>query len=160
VLVPQRKLPDLVIGVPAPERVIVEAVPALKVALAVMLRRVEMVILGVVPPKAVVMVVAPSPMANVDRVNVPTVPVQPGKLVPPRQLAVLDAELLIVTVPLDVKECPEATLSWPESVTPVEPTIKALAAMASVPAVTVTLFLAVAATLALKAWPEELMVRL
>ena len=97
VAVPAVKVPDLVNGVPEEVMRKVEPVPALKVALAVMLNVASTVVVGVVPPKVVVKVVAPSPMVKPPKTRVPAVPAQEAP-VEPKQLEP-EAEPNMVVVP-------------------------------------------------------------
>lgn len=89
------------IGVPEEVKRIVEPLPASKVALAVMLKVESIVVVGLVPPKVVVKVVALSPMVRLPNTKVPAVPAQEEPM-EPKQFEP-EAELKIVVVPLEFK---------------------------------------------------------
>lgn len=159
VAVPAVKVPDLVKGVPEEVMRRVEPVPALNVAEAVMFRTPSTVVVGVVPPKVAVKVVAPSPMVSPPKTRVPAVPAQEAPVEPIQ--FVPEAEPKIVVVPAEpwFRVSPEATLIEPELATPVEPTVKALEPMMRLPSKTERLLSAVTATPAVKV-PVPLISRL
>lgn len=123
----------LEIGVPEEVSRMVEPVPAFNVALAVIVKVESMVVVGFVPPKVVVKVVALSPMVSEPNTRVPAVPAQDAPLLP-KQFEPEAEDLIVVVPPLAwFRVWPDATLIEPELATPVEPTMSALLPMTSEP---------------------------
>ena len=133
--------------------------PASNVALAVIDRAVSTVVVGLVPPKVVVKVVAASPMVRVPKTNVPAVPAQEAPL-EPMQLEPEAEDLIVVVPPADwFKVWDDQTLIEPELVTEVEPTVKALLPMTRLPDLTLSSLVASTATPAVNV-PVPLTLRL